>query len=103
VKWWPLVFACACATPRVIEQPAPVAQPPVVVDVKSALSAQFRDAVSARRFDDVLALLSRRWRDRYDPQRLAHDFELEPLAKIRSGMPLKLVQEDGEWKVDSLE
>jgi len=103
LKWWLLMFACACATPRVIEQPAPVAQPPVAVDARSALTAQFRDAVSARRFEDVLALLSKRWRDRYDVQTLARDFDVEPLANLRTGLPLKLVQEDGEWKVDSLE
>lgn len=103
MKWWPLVFASACATPAVVVKPGPVEQPAVVVDARDAVTSRFRDAVNARRFEDVLALLTRRWRDRYDAQTLARDFEVEPLASIRSGMPLKLVQEDGEWKVDSLQ
>ncbi len=103
MKWWPLVFASACAPPAIVVKPEPVEQPPAAVDARSAVTSRFRDAVTARRFDEVLALLSRRWRDRYDAQTLARDFGAEPLASIRSGMPLKLVQEDGEWKIDSLE
>lgn len=102
MKPWPLVLACACATPGPIAPPpAPVIAP--AADARVELTARFRQAVAARRFDEVLTMLSKRWREHYDVARLAHDFDTEPLASARSDRPLTLVEEAGEWKVDSLE
>ena len=102
MRLWPLVLACACATPRPAPPP-PAPTPAPVADARAELTTRFREAVAARRFDEVLGLLSRRWREGYDAGRLARDFDAEPLAGLRSGLPLKLINEDGEWKVDSLE
>lgn len=102
MKVWPLVLACACATPRPIEPPVITPSAPIA-DARATLTSQFRDAVAARRFDEVLQLLSKRWRDQYDARRLERDFDVEPLAQLRTGRPLKLVEEDGALKVDSLE
>ncbi len=98
MRFLPLVLLCACLPPRVALTGAPPAP-----DARQALSARFRAAVDARRFDEVHALLSNRWRDRYTAERLQADFDREPLARERSQRELSLVEEAGEWKVDSLE
>ncbi len=94
MKYLALLLVCACATVQ------PAGERPGEQD---AVIARFREAVAAGRFDDVLPLLSKRWRDRYDATRLAEDFDAEPLASWRTQQPLKLVQEEDGWKIDALE
>lgn len=87
----------------------------------------FLIAVDAKNFEGVHALLAKSLRDRYDVTRLRTDFELEPNARARvdairaarsapfqlsdsaASLPLhhdrrlRLVREDAQWKIASLE
>jgi hypothetical protein len=88
---------------------------------------RFIAAVEARRFDEALGLLSRRWRERYEAARLERDFDAEPqaLRRVRrlaaaleapvslegptaslpvgEGLSAGLVLEPDGWRIDSLE
>lgn len=128
MKWWPAALVLAgCVTAR--PTPTPV-NPPVVVDAHAeqrAVVDAFLAAVGERRFDVALSQLSKPWRDRYDEQRLARDFEQDPVAAARvkrvqshradafavsgaqsslglgDGRALRLVREESGWKISALE
>lgn len=83
-----LVVASSCAHQPVVDDP-PVTppKPPVVVasqdDEVRAAAERFVAAAERRDFQTAYAMLSGPLRDRYTPERLAHDFDNEPLAKER--------------------
>lgn len=127
MKSWVLVVALSgCVTTPPV--PEPVVEKPIDVAAapRAAVDA-FLAAVDAKNFDDVHALLTKALRDRYDVGRLKNDFELEPNARARvdairaarsspfqvndssaslalhHDRKLRLVREDAEWKIASLE
>lgn len=125
---WLLLAGCAHEGP-VVERPiAPVEVPVVAADAEvRAVATRFVDAAERHDFSAVFSMLSGPLRDRYTPERLARDFEAEPLSKerlarIRAAMnqpftlsaskavlsmgatsAFTLVHEPGGWRVASLE
>jgi hypothetical protein len=103
--------------------PAPVAPSRTAADILT----EFVEAAEAGDFARAYALLSGPWRARYTPQRLQRDFEQEPLAHERlerarialtappvvrgdsaefplgNGKAVRLVKENGEFRLASLE
>ena len=122
-----LVVACTPAQVEVRKDP-PTAEVQAAPDAEvRAVLGRFVKATASRDFKAALGLLSAPLRARYTPERLASDFDLEPLAKERlarietalslpitmSGghatLPLagtrvvKLVREDDGWHIAALE
>jgi len=89
--------------------------------------SRFLDAAEAGDFDAAYQMMAGSWRARYTPERLKEDFDREPLAKERlararaalktapamrdglaefpigDGKAVRLVREDGGFRVMSLE
>jgi hypothetical protein len=104
-----------------IEDPQPTADDPAVTLQK------FLDAVDRGDFASAYGLLAAPWRARYTPQRLKEDLALEPLGRERmararhalgtaavlrgdgaewplgEGKAVRLIREDGAFRVVSLE
>lgn len=119
-----LLSGCAVAPVKPVDPVVVIAPVDVHAEQRAVVDA-FLIAVDARNFGDVHALLSKSLRDRYDAQRLQRDFENEPKAMARveavrlarkadftmngSVLPLhhdrqlRLVREDEQWKIASLE
>src|SRR5229473_625499 len=96
-------------------------------DTSDQVLGQFLDAAEKGDFDSAYQLLAGSWRARYTPARLKQDFELEPRAKelvgrarsalkrggreaggvaeysIGDGKAVRLVRENGVFKIASLE
>lgn len=118
-----LLAAAACATaPIAPRSPAPVDD---AAPARAAVEA-FVAAVTQRDFARALSLLGPPWSGRYSPERLASDFDAEPLAQerlqrlARAAAGLKvdgdrarapidaeraatLARIDGRWKLITLE
>ena len=118
---------CSATTPTV--KPEPVAPAPVRVapDPVHVTLQQFIEAVDQRDFTAARALLSSPWRAQYTAERLQADYAADPLAPERMkrlkaavalpastqdphaelqldpGRAVKLVREEGGWKISALE
>jgi len=103
-----------------------VADPPAEAAPRQALE-RFVASVDRGDFKAAYLLLAQSWRDRYTPARLEKDFQLEPQAKDRvarvraalggplevsrdgaqlplgGGRAVRLVREDGDYKIAALE
>ncbi len=82
--WLVLMAGCAHEGP-VAERPVePAIEVPVAADAEvRAVTTQFVEAAERADFAAVFSMLSGALRDRYTPERLARDFEAEPLSKER--------------------
>lgn len=127
-----LCVAGACVTPKPVvtppEKPQPVvAAVPSPEDAARTVLLSFLEKAEQGAFEQVLPLLSKPLRERYQPQTLARDFGAEPLARQRlegirkhakdaitvDGATARLewaqarrvqwVQEDGQWRIAALE
>lgn len=122
-----VLWAVSCAhEPALREPPKNPAQVAGDTEVRAAAS-RFLRAAEQHDFTTAFALLSGSLRERYTPERLAHDFETEPLAgerlaRIRAAMnkpfamtetravlslgpslTFTLVHESDGWRVAALE
>ena len=103
-----------------------VAEPPPEAAPRQALE-RFVASVDRGDFQAAYLLLAQPWRNRYTPARLEKDFQLEPQAKDRvarvraalggplevsrdgaqlplgGGRAVRLVREDGDYKIAALE
>ena len=127
------LLLAGCVTTPVAVKPVPLA-PPAPIAAPSdpqaplrALVQAFVTAAEARRFDEVLALMSKPLRDRYSVASLERDFGADPLAserlaqlKLKAGAPLietkqaaslewsagralRMVHEADGWRIAALE
>jgi hypothetical protein len=133
MRWGLGLLLAGCVTTPAPLKPvvkAEVAPPAAQVDPQAELRAvvnAFVTATEARRFDRVLALLSKPLRDRYSVKALERDFGDDPLAparltqlKLKAGSPLleskssaslewsagralRLVHEPDGWRITALE
>ena len=126
-----LLAGCVSAPAPVPDKPELLKPGPVVIaDPDAAVRAvveRFIAASEARKFDQVWPLLARPLRERYSVERLARDFEADPLAAARlaelkhkangpllegkdsaslawaTGRSLRLVKEADGWRIAALE
>lgn len=124
------LLLCGCATSTSVGGPSVVSRAPVAADEQRqlrALSAAFVASAQARHFDDVLQMLSSAWKARYTAERLARDFDADPLTRERldrvhstlasdfrvfeneavlplpGGRCFRLVREADGWRIAALE